>query len=509
MIPASLSDRDPTPGFFHRLRSLRLRTYLVVMVVLLLPLGFVGLSHYQDMGTASRMLARTSLSAADTAASLGDDSTPDPQQLAVDVERIAREHKVWVRVLNPEGEIVASANHAEVFPNLGGNERIFIGPRRILKLEDFDAQLGPIAQRREVKDAVSRITSSDCRTGDDAQLVVCHTVLFIRSPGTETGWAIYSQDGSRRALRALYDFREQMFQLTLILLPLALLLAWWLGTRIMNPVQRLRRQVLDKVTEAAPRADLDLGRDDEFGELANAFNALLKALEERNASNEAFVADLAHEFKNPVAAIRAAAESLESGEISGAKAERLAGILNDSSRRLDALVTQFLELARAEAGMQRDAREAVDLEQLAHGVVDTLQRDERYHDVEFSVSGNGTTQVQGVSHGLESVVRNLVENAASFAAPEGRVDVTVESRGASVLLEVSDTGPGIAPDDLPRVFDRFFTTRGGQKGTGLGLALVRATVEAHGGTVRARSELGKGATFEVRIPRGGVVDRRA
>ena len=90
-------------------------------------------------------------------------------------------------------------------------------------------------------------------------------------------------------------------------MPLALFLAWWLGSRIMVPVQTLRKQVLAKVSEAAPRADLDVGRQDEFGELTQAFNALLSTLEERNKANEGFVADLTHEFKNPVAAVRAAA----------------------------------------------------------------------------------------------------------------------------------------------------------------------------------------------------------
>jgi two-component system sensor histidine kinase ChvG len=115
----------------------------------------------------------------------------------------------------------------------------------------------------------------------------------------------------------------------------------------------------------------------------------------------------------------------------------------------------------------------------------------------------------GVASRLDSVVRNLVDNAASFAGDGGLVRIVVTGGQREASLEVSDSGPGIAEDALPHVFDRFFTTRagrhagerGGQRGSGLGLALVKAVAEAHGGHVSARSEPGAGATFRVVIPR--------
>jgi two-component system sensor histidine kinase ChvG len=116
--------------------------------------------------------------------------------------------------------------------------------------------------------------------------------------------------------------------------------------------------------------------------------------------------------------------------------------------------------------------------------------------------------VVGVAPRLDSLVRNLVDNAASFAGESGTVRVVVRREApGTVALEVSDTGPGIPEHDLPRVFDRFFTTRAplraderGPKGSGLGLALVKAVAEAHGGHVSARSAPGEGATFRVTLP---------
>jgi len=240
-------------------------------------------------------------------------------------------------------------------------------------------------------------------------------------------------------------------------------------------------------------------RVDEVGDLATAFNTLFGAVAERSQANEAFVADLAHEMKNPVAAIRAVAESLEGSEPPDeARAKRLARILADSSRRLDALVTQLLELARAEAGLPAEAREAVDLAALVEAVAEAMRADERWSQTRLDVE-TSPGAVHGVPGRLETVFRNLLENAARYAGPDGYVKLEMVSSNARIVISISDDGPGISPEDLPRVFDRFFTRRLDQDGTGLGLALARAVVEAHGGHIEATSSPGRGATFTVTL----------
>src|SRR5262249_11056259 len=155
------------------------------------------------------------------------------------------------------------------------------------------------------------------------------------------------------------------------------------GRRVVRPVEELRRQAVAKASEPSPRADLTIRGGDEMQDLASSFNALLAALEERRFANEAFVADLVHEFKNPVATIRACADALAESPADAARAARLSRLLTESSGRLDALVTQFLELARAEAGMHREPREPVELASLARGVVDSMS--ERYPGIRFVV----------------------------------------------------------------------------------------------------------------------------
>ena len=190
-----------------------------------------------------------------------------------------------------------------------------------------------------------------------------------------------------------------------------------------------------------------------------------------------------------------------------ARTARLARVLRDSSRRLDALVTQFLELARAEAGMVGEDRSAVELGALVAGVVEAMSVQPEHAAVEISHDVEPLT-VPGVSGRLETAVRNLVHNAASFAGEGGHVRVRLRRAGGRARLEVEDDGPGIAQEDLPRVFERFFTRRRGQTGTGLGLALVQAIAQAHGGEASVRSVLGQGTTFVLELPLH-VDDRRS
>ena len=303
------------------------------------------------------------------------------------------------------------------------------------------------------------------------------------------------------------DAEDRPFRTTVAVLSAALFLAWWLGWRMALPLEKLKQQALDRAARVAPEGGappthaLVLDRDDEFGDLAAAFNALLAALEREKRTQEAFVADLVHEIKNPVAAVRSAAEALQRTEVDAARAARLASILETSSARLDHVVTRFLELARAQAGLPGAERQEVDIGALARGVADTTDADPRFADVSFTVAGPSRAMLWAVPSAIESALRNLVENAASFApGGEGpaQVWIDVEVRPMEVVLRVRDSGPGISPEDLPQVFDRYFTKRKTGLGTGLGLALVKAVAEGHGGRATVRSE--HGATFTLSFP---------
>jgi signal transduction histidine kinase len=277
-------------------------------------------------------------------------------------------------------------------------------------------------------------------------------------------------------------------------LPVALVLAWWLGWRMVRPVELLRDQVLARL-DGSVQGGIALGRSDEFGELATAFDIVLRRLEDRNQANLGFAADLAHELKSPLAALRAAGEALEDAHLDPGRAARLGRLVIASTARLDSLACELLDLARAETGMAGEPREALDVAALARALLETCRSDERWQGCDFRYEGPTTLTISAVPGRIETALRNLLINAASFAGHDGHVAVVVQRTEDSVVVAVRDDGPGIAATELPRIFDRFFTTRAGS-GSGLGLALA----EAHGGTVDVQSTLGEGATFTVRLP---------
>lgn len=511
--------------------SLRTNAVLMVLAMLVLPQAIViGWSAMErDIGgklqSSTRETAKDAAEALESARAAGLD-VPATQML---LEEVATQHTARIRVVRRDGTERFDLDRDQGTDFVHQVGTLFFGPDGAPTLREFDETLGPVEKRPEIVKATAwpaPVPAPDqgahahplpdgdtgCRTSPAHKLLVCHAVRTVK---TDDGVdAIYVQESSRRAVRALYDLRYQLLRLSLIMLPFALGFSWWMGRRMVHPIEWLRERVLEKARSANPRADLDAPPGDEVADLASAFNGLLGSLDEKRRANEAFIADLVHEFKNPVAAIRTCAETLDSGGVDEKRAARLSKILADSSTRLDALVSQFLELARAEAGMPNEVRGPVDLAALARGITATIEQG--HPELTFAVDAESPATVVGVEPRLDSVVRNLVDNAASFAGEGGEVRVSVKrdpEDAQQVVLEVCDTGPGIPEKDLPHMFERFFTTRavagGGaepsarkQKGTGLGLALVKAVAEAHGGHVSARSSVGAGTTFRVVLPVG-------
>ncbi|WP_437963852.1 HAMP domain-containing sensor histidine kinase [Sorangium sp. So ce260] len=484
----------PLPFF----RSLRFRVTALVVAVLFAPTLLVLAWLSVERRVLSHLVANADFCARVAAAALdehgGAAGPPDARALAR-VQAVAEEHLLRLRVVDGAGAVVADFDHdqgTDLSQRVGD---LLLGAIEAEALETFDASLGPIAQRPEFQGAQQGTPQSACQLTKNASLLVCHAVHPSRH-----GY-VYAQDSSRRPVAHLLYLRIELPRLVAITLPLSLVLAFWLTSRFVRPLEALRRRALAKIHEPTPSADLPLQGSAEMQDVAAAFNALLAALAERRKANEAFVADLVHEFKNPVATIRGCADALAEAPAERERAARLSRLLKDSSRRLDTLVSQFLELARAEAGMLHEARERVDVAALARGLVVAMADDDRFARIRFTVSGAASARIVGVAYRVESVLRNLLENAASFSGDGGKVHVSVDVlEGRRVEIRVCDTGPGISEEDRPRVFDRFFTTRGREQGSGLGLALVRAVVEAHGGAVSAASNPGRGATFVVALP---------
>ncbi len=217
-----------------------------------------------------------------------------------------------------------------------------------------------------------------------------------------------------------------------------------------------------------------------------------------------FVANVSHELRTPLASIKAVIETLQSGALDDRPvAEDFLSRADVEVDRLAQMVEELLELSRIESGDVPLAREAVDMIAVVSHAVIRLRAQAEKQEIRLEVEDEPVIPaITGDAQRLERAVLNLVHNAIKFTPRGGTVTVRVRSDDAHVAVSVTDTGTGIDPADIPRVFERFYkadqSRHGG--GTGLGLAVVKHTVEAHGGNVTVESQPGKGSTFTFAVP---------
>ena len=255
---------------------------------------------------------------------------------------------------------------------------------------------------------------------------------------------------------------------------------------------------------------------DEVAILAADVNALAQRLEQAAAQRAALdherrelTAAISHDLRTPLASLRAMVEALADGVVQDSEEiSRYYGTMRREIERLSRMIEDLFELARVDAGALRLELRKVALQEVAAEVVDAMQAQARAGDVDLKLAVAGAPpQLRLDGTRIERAVSNLVRNALEHTPAGGRVDVTVFADDGWVGLRVADSGEGIAASELEHVWERFY--RGeksrrrsdGGDGAGLGLAIVRGIVEAHGGRVTAASAPGRGATFEMQLPR--------
>ena len=226
-----------------------------------------------------------------------------------------------------------------------------------------------------------------------------------------------------------------------------------------------------------------------------------------------FVANVSHELRTPLASIRAVLETLEAGALNEPAAARdFVGRAQTEVDRLTQMVSELMELSRIESGDLPMAREPVDLGVVIADAVDRLrpQADRRGLHLRSDIPAP-LSAVLGDAERIERALVNLIHNALKFTAAGGEVCVVAREREGNVSIEIADTGAGIDERDLARVFERFYKADSARHsdGSGLGLALVKHTVEAHGGSVAVESERGRGSKFTVTFPTRDQAARQA
>ena len=280
---------------------------------------------------------------------------------------------------------------------------------------------------------------------------------------------------------------------------LAIFLGWLATRAAVRPVAHLT----DAAEHVARTGDLTLrieaDGDDELSRLASSFNTMLGALETSRRAQRQLVADASHELRTPLTSLRTNLEVLgRAGEgLEERDRDKLRADVVGQLEELIGLVADLVDLAREEepAAEHADVR----LDELARAAVARAER--HAPAVRFRCELEPTV-VSGVGARLDRAVANLLDNAAKWSPPGAEVEVVL----AGGELSVRDRGPGIADDDLPFVFDRFYRAPGarGRPGSGLGLAIVRQVAEAHGGSVEATRAEGGGALLRLQLPAAAV-----
>lgn len=241
----------------------------------------------------------------------------------------------------------------------------------------------------------------------------------------------------------------------------------------------------------------------EMVELATSFNTMGETINRNRELRENMVADIAHELRTPLSVLQANIEAMQDGVLD--KNNENLATLHQETVLLSRLVDDLGTLSLAESGQLRMHSIPTDIGDLSARVVDSMQTQFGAKRVRLEIDRSQDVPAVLVDPDrIEQVLRNLISNALHYTPEGGNVSVRLGKDGEGLTVSVADTGPGIAPEEMPKLFERFYRVDRSRTrstgGTGLGLAIVKQLVEAHGGRVWATSEVGKGSRFFVHIP---------
>jgi len=326
-------------------------------------------------------------------------------------------------------------------------------------------------------------------------------VDLVRRPATgfadisagDTDWRVYTLVGPDRTVQVSQDTRVRQELAAnaalqaaipiMVLIPLSLLTLGWIIDRIMARLDRLAAAVASR----SSGADDPVLTDDVPAEVVpfvSSINLLLSRLRALLERQRRFISDAAHELRTPLSALQIQIDNLRHDDRDGRFSERLVE-LEAGIERAGGLVSKLLRLARYDAGEPAPTPRPIDLVRLALDTVARLTPLAESRGVDLGITRHDAATVIGSLADFEIVLGNLVENAVRYTPSGGTVDVAVAVVGQEARIEVRDTGPGIAQEDMPRVFERFFRARPqDSEGSGLGLAIAKAATERQGALLR-------------------------
>jgi two-component system sensor histidine kinase ChvG len=365
----------------------------------------------------------------------------------------------------------------------------------------------------EVGQALNDLKASMVRINERAEVIVSVAVPVKRSRAVRGALMLQTQGADIDEI--VTEERLAIFKVFMVAAGVMVVLSFVLASTIGGPMRRLAESaqvVRRRVRSRGEIADYT-SRRDEIGHLSGSLRSMTSALYRRIEAIESFAADVSHELKNPLTSLRSAVETLPLAKSEASRA-RLLEVIQHDVKRLDRLISDISDASRLDAEMQRQDSEPIDLRKLITTVVnvanDVPREDGTVVTVKFE--GNGGFSVLGHDSRLGQVINNLIDNARSFSPQGGIVRVTCKRHRRDIDVVVDDDGPGIYPEAMEKIFDRFYTYRPHQdfgQNSGLGLSISKQIVEAHDGRLWAENRIATqgtepskvlGARFTVRLP---------
>jgi two-component system sensor histidine kinase ChvG len=337
--------------------------------------------------------------------------------------------------------------------------------------------------------------------------VTLYSAIPVHGTGGDVVGAVQVSQSTLRLLRDLYQVRLAIFEAFLVSVAVAVVLSLFVSGTIARPLKRLYRETTDLLDRRGRLRGrfTSSKRMDEIGDLARALSEQSRRLAEHVGFIESFAADVSHEFKNPLASIRTATEMLAESE-SPADRRRFQQMVVAEVARLQKLLSAVREITRIDARIDAEEPVEVELRELLGGLVAGGNARAAGRRVALTLEApEAPLAVLASPDRLAQAFENVLDNALSFAPCGSTVAVELVREGRETVVRIADQGPGIPPEHLERVFDRFFSWRPGdpearRDHAGLGLAIVKAIVEAYGGSVSAANREGGGAVFTLPLP---------
>jgi len=283
----------------------------------------------------------------------------------------------------------------------------------------------------------------------------------------------------------------------------------WLADRAMRPVATISHAARN-ISESDLSRRLNMQGRDELAELAGTFDDMLSRLQAAFDRQRRFVADASHELRTPLTIVNLEVGRALSGRRSVAEYQRTLQVVDAEGERMTRLVNDLMTLARMDAGQAILQFEDLDLSDVSLEAVERMSALAGHRNIKLETGELPELRIRGDRQYLIQMISNLIENAIKYSGDGQSVRIETRENIMSAVLRVSDTGPGIPPEHLPRLFDRFYRVDAARSnnsdddsspsGSGLGLSIVNWIVKTHSGNIKVESKINKGTTFEVTLP---------